>query len=87
MGGALLQKVNRDTLSFATKLSHVVYADGTAADVMKAPRADSSKISLPGTLAVKRVQGVPTAYPADGGHVAPDENLLRVVYDYGPLQV
>lgn len=29
MGGGLLQRVNRDTLSLATKLSHIVYADGT----------------------------------------------------------
>jgi nicotinic acid phosphoribosyltransferase len=29
MGGGLLQKVNRDTLSLAAKLSHVVYADGS----------------------------------------------------------
>lgn len=29
MGGGLLQRVNRDTLSLATKLSHIVYQDGT----------------------------------------------------------
>ena len=29
MGGGLLQKVNRDTCSLATKLAHIVYADGT----------------------------------------------------------
>lgn len=28
MGGGLLQKLNRDTMSFATKLSHIVYLDG-----------------------------------------------------------
>jgi nicotinic acid phosphoribosyltransferase len=28
MGGGLLQKLNRDTMSFATKLSHITYADG-----------------------------------------------------------
>ena len=48
MGGGLLQKVNRDTMSFATKLSHVVYADGTEADIMKSPTGDTSKISFPG---------------------------------------
>jgi hypothetical protein len=26
MGGGLLQKLNRDTMSFATKLNHIVYA-------------------------------------------------------------
>lgn len=40
----------RDSMSFATKLCHVVYADGSAHDVMKHPRTDSSKISLPGML-------------------------------------
>ena len=48
MGGGLLQKINRDTMSFATKLSHVTYADGTQADIMKSPTGDASKISFPG---------------------------------------
>lgn len=30
MGGGLLQKLNRDTMSFATKLSHLTYSDGEA---------------------------------------------------------
>jgi len=29
MGGNLLQNVNRDTMSFATKLNHITYKDGT----------------------------------------------------------
>ena len=37
MGAGLLQKVNRDTMSFATKLSHIVYRDGTPRDIMKVP--------------------------------------------------
>lgn len=60
MGAGLLQKVNRDTMSFATKLSHIVYSDGRGQDVMKRPMSDSGKISLPGELEVKRVGGVPT---------------------------
>jgi hypothetical protein len=35
-------------MSFATKLCHVVYADGSAHDVMKHPNTDSLKISFPG---------------------------------------
>jgi len=50
MGGGLLQKLDRDTMSFATKLSHVVYADGTPGDSMKNPAGDSAKISFPGEL-------------------------------------
>ena len=87
MGGGLLQRVNRDTMSFATKLSHIVYDDGTPADIMKLPKSDMSKYSLPGIMAVKRVEGVPTAFPADGGHVRPEENLLQVLWNKGPVQV
>ena len=82
MGGGLLQKIDRDTMSFATKLSHIVYADGHSRDMMKTPQEDSGKISLPGILAVKRVDGIPTAFPAEMVH--PEENLLKVVYDRGP---
>ncbi|KXZ56944.1 hypothetical protein GPECTOR_1g851 [Gonium pectorale] len=86
MGGGLLQKVNRDTMSFATKLCHIIYEDGRAADIMKQPQTDTGKFSLPGVLAVKRVNGVPTVFPADSGEVGPGENLLRVVYDRGPVE-
>lgn len=91
MGGGLLQKVHRDTMSFATKLCHITYADGTERRVMKKPTTDSSKISLPGEMQVRRVKGVPTVFPAgvrvcegvDDGEEG--EDLLRVVYDHGPL--
>lgn len=79
-------QVNRDTMSFATKLCHIVYADGRAADVMKQPQTDAGKFSLPGALAVKRVAGVPTVFPADSGEVSADENMLKVVYDCGPVE-
>lgn len=87
MGGGLLQRVNRDTMSFATKLSHIVYADGTEADTMKLPKSDPLKYSLPGIMAVKSVKGVLTAFPADGGHVSSEENMLQVVWDNGPVEV
>ncbi|KAL3163136.1 hypothetical protein ABBQ32_009548 [Trebouxia sp. C0010 RCD-2024] len=87
MGGGLLQRLNRDTMSFATKLSHIVYADGIEADIMKLPKSDPLKFSLPGVMAVKMVGGVPTAFPAEGGHVTPEENMLHVVWDHGPVQV
>lgn len=86
MGGGLLQKVNRDTMSFATKLNHIVYKDGGPTDVMKQPQSDSGKFSLPGVLAVKRVNGIPTVFPKDSGEVADEENMLQVVYDQGPLE-
>ena len=34
---------------------------------------------------MKRVDGVPTAFPAD--EVASADNLLKVVYDHGPVEV
>lgn len=86
MGGGLLQKVNRDTMSFATKLSFIKYADGTEREIMKRPKTDMNKISFPGALYVKRVDGVPTIFPKAHGQVIPeDENLLKVVYDCGPV--
>ena len=36
---------------------------------------------------MKRVNGVPTVFPGDSGEVAPHENLLKVVFDKGPLAV
>jgi len=89
MGGGLLQKVNRDTMSFATKLCYIHYATGAEGkrDIMKKPKTDSGKYSLPGVLQVKRVNGVPTIFPRDAdGPIAADD-LLQVVYDNGPVNV
>ncbi len=83
MGGGLLQKVNRDTLSFATKLSQITYADGTVRDVMKQPKTDSGKTSLPGELMVVQAQGMPFVLPADPARE--EQNILLTVYDNGPV--
>ena len=86
MGGGLLQKVNRDTMSFATKLCHIRYADGSERDVMKAPKTDFGKVSLPGVLSVRRVNGLPQVFPAaSGSDSATRGEMLRVVYDKGPV--
>eukprot|EP00698_Gefionella_okellyi_P019561 TRINITY_DN6007_c0_g1_i1.p2 TRINITY_DN6007_c0_g1~~TRINITY_DN6007_c0_g1_i1.p2 ORF type:complete len:516 (+),score=106.80 TRINITY_DN6007_c0_g1_i1:34-1548(+) len=90
MGGGLLQKVNRDTMSFATKLAFIEYADGTQRDVMKTPKTDGGKFSLPGILAVvPNEQGVPTVYPVDPADAASGKkiegNMLQVIYDNGPV--
>lgn len=90
MGGGLLQKnCNRDTLSMATKLCQMTYADGTVRDVMKAPKTDSGKFSLPGKLKVGITAGALTTYPAELKHVNRYfiENELKVVYDCGPMEV
>jgi hypothetical protein len=38
-----------------------------------------------GVLAVKAVNGIPTAFPADSGEVSPEEDMLQTVYDCGPV--
>lgn len=88
MGGGLLQKVNRDTMAFAVKLCHRVDEHCNPIDVMKLPMDDASKESLPGILAVRKVQDersgaeIPMVFPAE--EVAEEENLLQVVYDHRP---
>jgi len=84
MGGGLLQKVNRDTMSFATKLSFMRTPDGKYRDIMKKPKSDPSKISLPGILKVKRVDGIPTVFPSSENDDDKD-NLLETVWDCGPV--
>lgn len=94
MGGGLLQKVNRDTLRFATKLCYIRYCDGTWVDVMKDPQTDITKCSLPGKLSVRRtpVAGRPyTVVPCPVGWSDHDvygpEEVLQTVYDCGPIEV
>lgn len=86
MGGGLLQKLNRDTMSFATKLSYIeCAATGEKRDVMKYPKTDGEKISFPGQLKVIRnAEGIPTVYPIEAQ--VEGENLLKVVYDHGPVE-
>ena len=62
-------------MSFATKLSHIVYADGTSHDIMKFPKTDKGKVSLPGVLSVKRVNGVPTVFPVESSPANEPEML------------
>ncbi|CAG8755505.1 3112_t:CDS:10, partial [Dentiscutata erythropus] len=86
MGGGLLQKVNRDSMSFATKLCHITYADGSQRDIMKFPKTETGKISLPGEFVVKKNEhGVPIVYPKECCAENDPENLLRVVYDNGKV--
>jgi len=87
MGGGLLQKLNRDTMSFATKLSFIEYKDGKQRDVMKYPLTDNGKYSLPGILRVeKNDDGIPIVFPATIKDVGSEKNMLKVVYDNGPIK-
>jgi len=86
MGGGLLQKMNRDTMSFATKLNLIVYENGEVREVMKRPKTDGGKVSFPGMLKVLRVDGKLSVYPRGVDEkVDEKENELKVVYDCGPV--
>ncbi len=79
MGGALLQKPNRDTLSFAMKTS-AICIDGRWRDVFKDPITDSGKRSKKGRLAV--THKLQTLRLEDLGD---SENLLKPIYRNGEL--
>lgn len=89
MGAGLLQRLNRDTLGYACKLSWRQAPDGAEHDVMKVPRTDDAKASLPGRLDVvpawfDREQGVPMpqVWPLDE---SPGGSMLHRVWDRGPV--
>lgn len=79
MGGALLQKVDRDTQKFAIKASQVIRG-GKVTDVYKSPTTDNGKRSKAGRLKlVRNEDGVlETRGMHDIGH---DE--LQLVYENG----
>ena len=91
MGGGLLQKVNRDTMSFATKLCQIHYKESKeAVDIMKMPKTDSAKNSLPGELCVyKNPASIPIVYPKESElEVAADKTNIQFmspVYDHGKI--
>lgn len=80
MGGGLLQKVNRDTLSFATKLCYTQDYNGKETDIFKHPKTDNSKFSLPGITSVKLIDGIPKVFP---GKV--NDDIFTIVYNCGPV--
>lgn len=82
MGGALHQKVDRDTFSFAMKAS-AIQIDDAWFDVYKDPAA-GGKTSKRGQLALVRdSNGKPTTIRRE--HQMGREDLLEVVYDEGVL--
>jgi len=92
MGGGLLQKVNRDTMSFATKLCYLRRYGGKEVHVMKAPKA-GGKMSLPGKMMVlheidtktKSMIGPHIVYTEDEGKrkigTGRFKNSMQVIYD------
>ncbi|MFM7008276.1 MAG: nicotinate phosphoribosyltransferase [Betaproteobacteria bacterium] len=86
MGGALLQKVDRDTYSYAMKLNEVV-KDGKSVPVFKDPITDSGKSSKKGRQAVvaSPVSGKLTAIPEAALGVTKLPNLLTPLWSKGKL--
>jgi nicotinamide phosphoribosyltransferase len=79
MGGALLQKVNRDTLKFAFKCSSISLSSGEQRDVFKQPVTDAGKVSKAGRLDYTR-SGKTVIIPP-GLDVHPDSALVEVFRD------
>ncbi|MBS0381046.1 MAG: nicotinate phosphoribosyltransferase [Proteobacteria bacterium] len=94
MGGALLQKVNRDTQKFALKCS-AARIDGRWTDVYKDPVTDHGKASKRGrlTLARHRTHGTFKTVALPDGAIAGDaatlgqgwEDALATVWENGKL--
>lgn len=83
MGGALLQKCDRDTFKFAMKSNEVVVA-GTRRAIWKDPFTDKGKRSKRGRQAVVNWSGIHSTLEAE----TPDEaNLLTTVWRDGSLLV
>jgi len=82
IGGALLQKLHRDTQQFAFKCSSVV-VDGQARDVYKTPVGDPGKASKRGRLSlIRTADGYRTVRQGEAG---PD--LLQEVFRDGEILV
>jgi nicotinic acid phosphoribosyltransferase len=92
MGAGLLQKVNRDTLSLATKVCYIVYKNGVRQEVWKHPKTDTKKFSFPGVTQVNMVSDLkghvyPQTYPrtAHWEDTRNETDLLTPVYAMGPV--
>jgi nicotinamide phosphoribosyltransferase len=83
MGGALLQKVNRDTQNFAFKCSATI-VNGELRDVFKEPVTDPGKDSKRGKLAlVRTARGLETVYCP--GNCEMKGDLLEPVFRDGEV--
>lgn len=84
MGGALLQKLDRDTQKFAFKCSRAIIASKSY-DVFKSPVTDPMKNSKKGVLhLVKKGNDYVTISESDGD-VDPTEDILQEVFYNGEL--
>ncbi len=81
MGGALLQKLDRDTLKFAMKAS-AVDINGTWRYIGKNPITDPGKVSKQGRLALIRENGKYETVAESGNHW---RDLMQPVYRNGRI--
>jgi nicotinamide phosphoribosyltransferase len=88
IGGALLQKIDRDTLKFAYKCSAIV-SDGRLIDVYKQPITDAGKNSKRGRLdLIKNAAGeYETVKLAAAEQIAAENTELRTVFENGEMLV
>lgn len=87
MGGALLQRLDRDTLAFAYKAS-AVDVGGEWRDVFKDPATDAAKRSKRGLIGLVEAGGSYATVPVDGDRFEPLDgraNALRPVWRDGAL--
>lgn len=80
-GGALLQKLNRDTQKFAFKCSSITI-DGEQCDVFKDPITDIGKRSKAGRLALERLSDGNFS-TVDEKSTIDDDNALVTVFENG----
>ncbi|MCB1179893.1 MAG: nicotinate phosphoribosyltransferase [Leptospiraceae bacterium] len=85
MGGALLQKVNRDTLKFAFKCSGIE-VDGVFRGVSKSPITDPGKNSKEGKLELVERNGEILTVPREKVEKT-DKLLLKDVFENGKILV
>merc|ERR1719189_1351651 len=82
-GGALLQKLHRDTSKCAFKCSYAC-VNGEDVDVWKHPVTDKGKVSKKGRMTLEFADGKWTTIEQGKGDLAKD--MLQVVFKDGHLQ-
>lgn len=85
MGGGLLQQVNRDTMKFAFKCSHIT-VNGAGRNVFKQPVTDPGKISKSGRLALL-TDGVQHITTSNDLKLQSEQDQLREVFRDGEVLI
>jgi len=85
-GGALLQKLNRDTQKCAFKCSEIIKTDGTKTEVFKDPITDKGKQSKKGRLTLEKGPDGKLVTITEGKG-SPEKDILIEVFRNGHLQI